>query len=133
MSIKFEIEFEFILPEYNKKMSNFPLYDRLIRDIPNKNLTVKQHHEFLEKIPDINTHGRELLYVLIQCYNKDNGGGDASSTPYGGEVKRCGRNNVSVTWDLASFPHNLRQILYKFVVMHTEEMQEEMMRSETLP
>ena len=133
MSIKFEIEFEFILPEYNKKMSNFPLYDRLIRDIPNKNITVKQHHEFLEKIPDINTHGRELLYVLIQCYSKDNGGGDASSTPYGGEVKRCGRNNVSVTWDLASFPHNLRQILYKFVVMHTEEMQEEMMRSETLP
>jgi hypothetical protein len=129
---KFEIEFRIYSLELQQKMSDFPLYDRLIRDIPSKNLTIKQHQEFLEKVPDINTHGRELLYVLIRCYNKDNGG-DAGGTPYGGEVKRCGRNNVSVTWDLASFPHDLRQILYKFVVMHTEEMQEEMMRSETLP
>ena len=112
-------------------MSNFPLYDRLMSDVPKKNLTVKQHQDFIDKVSGINQHGKELLYVLIQCHSKDNGG--EGSVPYDGETKRSGRNNVSVTWDFASFPQDLRQVLYKFVVMHTEEMQEELMRSGTLP
>ena len=113
-------------------MSNFPLYDSLMKDIPGKNLTMKQHQEFIAKVLEIDVHGKELVYVLIQCYSNANGG-FGSTTPYGGKLERCGRNSMSVTWDLSLFPQDLRHILHKFVLMHTEEMQEEMIRSETLP
>ena len=46
-------------------MSGFPLYDNLIKDLPKKDLSVKEKEEFIRNIKKINMDGRELVYVLI--------------------------------------------------------------------
>lgn len=109
-------------------MSNFPLYDSLVNGIPKKDLTVKQKEEFITKIKNIDSTGRDLVYALIQFYRIENDGGSAcSGIPYKG--KREEDDKVSnISWSLTNFPTKLRHVLYKFVNLHMKNMEEEEVR-----
>lgn len=109
-----------------QKAMNFPLYTSLSKDIPKKDLSVKQKEEFIEKISTIDEIGRDLIYVLIMFYadeyETDN---NVEKLPYNGICENYKKNLSNLTWNFSDFPQDLRHILYKFLKMHIEKRQED--------
>ena len=105
-------------------MSDFPLYTSLLTNLPDKDLTPKQKSEFIKKIEKMDLDGHELLYALIKTYCIENESNTPFTVPYNGKFVK---NNV--TFDLASFPLKLRQLLYKFSVIHVKKMKEDLQMS----
>jgi hypothetical protein len=97
-------------------MSKFPLYSILNVGLPEKDLTAFQKNSFVAKIPTIDKSGRELLYALIRFYHQENNGINF----YGGVTAK-----TSVTFDLEALPLPLKQLLYKFVLVHLKKMKED--------
>ena len=115
------------------KMSNFPLYDSLNKNFPKKDLTVKEKEEFLNKIENIDEAGRDLVYALIQFYRIENEKELPSNVlPYKGIREETSKGKENVTWNFTDFPIKLRHILYKFIQMHTQSMEEDTFRRSTL-
>ena len=113
------------------KMSNFPLYDNLVRDIPKKDLTVKQKEEFVSKIQNIDNKGRDLVFALIQFYRVENEAEDLTEDlPYKGVREEVKKGSGDLTWSFTDFPIKLRHILYKFIIMHVQSMEEDLARQE---
>lgn len=114
-------------------MSNFPLYDSLNRNLSKKDLTVKEKEEFLNKIENIDETGRDLVYALIQVYRIQNENDiTLDILPYKGIREQTSKGKENVTWNFTDFPIKLRQILYKFIQMHTQSMEEDTVRRSTL-
>lgn len=108
-------------------MSNFPLYSRLNKNYPKKDLTGKEKQEFLERVKDIDIIGKNLIYALIQFYYIDNESEKIfKSLPYGGiSEKTTEKNKENVSWVLTDLPIKLRYILLHFVRIHTQSMKED--------
>ena len=105
----------------NKMNSNFPLYKSLSQDIPTSDLTAKQKTELLKLIKNIDNNGCERIYVLIKTHQIENSTDkNALGIPYQGKYVK-----TDLEFDLNELPNELRQILYKFVKIHTETMNEE--------
>jgi hypothetical protein len=114
-------------------MSNFPLYDSLNKDFPKKDLTVKEKEDFLNKIENIDDTGRDLVYTLIQVYSSQNEKDISLDVlPYKGIREQTSKGNENLTWNFTDFPIKLRHILYKFIQMHTQSMEEDIVRRSTL-
>jgi len=103
-------------------MENFPLYDTLFKDLPKKDLSLKQKKDFLSKIENLDPKGTELVYVLIRSFQinelKEN---PKLSIPFGGKV-----DGNEITLNLSKMPINLRQLLYKFLCIHFQAMEEKL-------
>ena len=107
-------------------MSNFPLFINLNKDIPKKDLTIKEKEEFISKIQDIDTSGRDLIYALIQIYYMGNGKEKLlDELPYKGKRYSVCKGKEDLTGSVTDFPIPLRHILYKFIKIHTQSMEEE--------
>jgi len=81
----------------------------------------------MSKIKSIDEKGSELIYALIRVFQMENS--DDITTfklPYDGKYSK---NDMK--FDLNKLPNKLKQILYKFVKLHTETMKEETKLSET--
>ena len=103
-------------------MSKFPLYDSLSKDISGKDLTITQKKSFLKKITNIDQHGHDLVYALIRMYQVENNEQNTSFTlPYNGTFIES-----DIHFDLETFPRALKQILFKYLVVHLDKMKEEM-------
>jgi len=108
---------------------SFPLYDSLTRDLPKKDLSVAKKEEFIEKVKKIDQNGRELVYALIQFFNIKNCEEERSDDlPYGGSREEASKVKDNLSWSLTDFPIKLRHILYKFVNMHIQNMEEQSKR-----
>lgn len=103
-------------------MTKFPLYDSLSKDISNKDLSVIQKRTFIKNVSSIDKNGCELIYALIKTFQIENKEeNDINySLPYKGEY-----NNNDIVFDLDNFPIKLKQILFKFVIVHLQKMKEE--------
>ena len=102
-------------------MSNFPLYDSLSLELKNLDLTTKEKDEFMKLVKNIDADGAERIYVLIRMYQLENS--DDKSTfkiPYGGKYVK---NDIK--FDLNELPNELKQLLYKFIKIHSATMDEE--------
>lgn len=109
-------------------MSTFPLYEQMSRDIKNKDLTKKQKKEFVTLVSKIDTHGAELMYVLIRIFEMNNSKMSGTyKLPYSGTY--TSKNDI--TFDLESLPIKLKQLLFKFINIHIKAMEEE--RRKELP
>ena len=97
-------------------MSNFPLYDNLIKDVKDVDLTAKEKESTIKKIKNINENGNELLYVLIKVYHINNECEHTNYTiPYNGKfVKK------DLKFDLEKLPNKLKQIIKNFIDMHVD-------------
>ena len=114
-------------------MNNFPLYNSLIQNIPTKDLSVKQKEEFIKKVQNIDTKGRDLILALIQFYRIENNKEDIkSSIPYNGISEVTKENTENLTWSLGDFPIKLRNILYKFIIMHIQTMEDDAERNNVI-
>ena len=101
-------------------MSSFPIYDTLSENISQKDLTVKQKEEFMEKIKSLDQQGYELVYALIRTFQMENN--DDKTTfklPYKGKILKN-----EIKFDLEKLPNKLKQMLYKFVNIHIRSMEE---------
>jgi hypothetical protein len=102
-------------------MSNFPLYDNLIKDLPVEEMQVKNKDKFIKLVKDIDEYGCELIYALIRIYQLENS--DDKSTfklPYGGKFVKH-----DMKFDFNELPNELKHILLKFVQIHIKTMKEE--------
>jgi hypothetical protein len=102
-------------------MSNFPLYDNLIKDLPEEEMTVKQKDKFIKLVKDIDEYGSELMYALIRFYQLENS--DDKSTfklPYGGKYIKH-----DMKFDFNELPNELKHILFKFIQIHIKTLKEE--------
>lgn len=97
-------------------MNQFPLYSVLNVNLPSKDLTAAQKNNFIKKIPLMDKDGRELIYALIRFYNCEN----PSPSFYDSIVSKN-----SVMFDLEHFPIPLKQLLYKFILLHLKKLKED--------
>ena len=101
-------------------MSNFPLYDTLLKDTTCDDLTTKEKNDFMDKIKKIDDNGSELIYVLVTMYNLENSEDKSTfKIPYGGKYV-----DNDLTFNLNDFPFQLKQILYKFLILHMKSIEE---------
>lgn len=108
-------------------MSNFPLYDNLSKDISDRDLTVRQKDKFMILIDNLDTNGYELVYALIRVYQLEKSEDRSTfKLPYDGKYLK---NDMK--FDLNQLPCELKQILFKFLQIHTETMKEEVSLQET--
>src|SRR5271156_2337055 len=100
-------------------MSQFPLYSTLIKNLPEKDLTICQKKELVKKINSMDTETHELIYVLTKSFNIEN---DKSNLviPYKGIITKD-----KIEFDLSEMPNKLRQLLYKFVILHNKKLKED--------
>ncbi len=100
--------------------SSFPIYNIMIKDTKNSDLTAKQKNDFISKIATIDKNGYELIYALIKTYEINNEDVPNSfQLPYSGKFV-----NNDIHFDLEKIPLKLRQVLYKFINVHIEQMEE---------
>ena len=105
-------------------MSGFPLYESLRKGLPKKDITVKQKEDLMKKITSIDSAGKELIYILICSHYENSPDGDKQEIlPYGSSF-----SNGKVEFQLTKLPIDLRQMLYKFVLMHLKNMDDEKQR-----
>ena len=112
-------------------MSGFPLYDNLIKDLPKKDLSVKEKEEFIRNIKKINMNGRELVYVLILIYSMQNDRDSTLLVPYNGskEEEKTNDGVYTFSWVYTQFPIKLRHLLTRFVKIHFKKQKEEESRT----
>ena len=104
-------------------MSEFPLYENLIKNVNTKDLKIKQKHEFIEIIKIIDENGKELIYALIRIYFEKNKKEDNMSTSVIEKTSKKGEYNI--TWNFNHFPNKLKQLLYNFVKMNAKKNRED--------
>jgi hypothetical protein len=124
-------------------MSNFPLYDSLNTNIPDKDLTPSQKKDFMKKIESFEEDAHKIVYALIKAYyiknEKDitvkNGNFLTDSIvvnkiPYDGVVTSrgvAGKDKDTFSFNLLKFPNRLRQLIYKFLLLHYKKVEEDKM------
>lgn len=101
-------------------MSNFPLYTTLKKNINKKDLTVAQKNELILKISEMSTDDHEIIYVLVKSYFLESANQDNIIIPYKGKIL-----NENIEFNLSDLPIELRQILFKFITMYQQKLQEE--------
>ena len=108
---------------------SFPLYDRLSKNVLNKELTLKEKNYFLDSIKNIDNNGSELIYVLIKFHSINNNLCPPNCIPFEGKQKDVINNQIDITWSLSKLPNKLKQILLNFLRMHVINMKEEKERN----
>jgi len=100
----------------------FPLYNNLSKDVKKRDITIKQKEEFMQKISEMqsvgDTNGFELLYVLIKVHYLQ------TQTPLELKVLNSKKELKNIEFNLDELPNDLKQILYKFVVLHSQKVNE---------
>ena len=82
----------------------FPLYDNLVKNVIDKDLTAVNKQSFIKKIDKLDRKGQEMIYALIRMYQIENNE-DSLSLPYGGLM-----NDNNIVYDLDKLPNKLKQI-----------------------
>jgi hypothetical protein len=99
---------------------SFPLYTSLSVNLLEKDLTIAQKSELIKKIQSLDLEAHELVYALIKSFYLEYENGDALILPYNGELSK-----ESIIFNLLDMPTKLRQLLYKFIKLHSKKQQEE--------
>ena len=104
-------------------MVNFPLYDNILKEIKDyeltQDLTIEKKKLLLKKIKKLDQNGFNLLYVLIKVFHINNTeDNNVSSIPYEGNIIK---NNIK--FDLDKLPVKLKFIIDKFVELHIKSLE----------
>lgn len=101
-------------------MNNLDLYKSLILNISKKDLTAVQKKELIDKISICDKEGHNLIYSLIKTHFNQNNLNPENNLviPYDGNKK-----NDGFEFNLLNLPNELRQILLKFVILHTRKIE----------
>ena len=102
----------------------FPLYDSIVGMIDpkiiKKDLTKKQKEYFVSNVVKLTPEAKELTYTLIIYFSRDKQAtSDNVSLPYSGQFV----DNGVVEYNFNIFPSTLKQILYKFMNLHSSNVE----------
>jgi hypothetical protein len=98
-------------------------YNSLINNISTKDLNLLQKKDFIKKVERLDQEGRELFFFLIHCYSEQHSTKKKKKKyvcPYNGQ-----QSKNSLAYNLLDFPNELKQLLYRFISMHIQKMEEE--------
>ena len=100
-------------------MSDFPLYNNLIKGIQDKPLSAYQKKKLLKEFELLGDEQHELIYVLIKTYESIN----CSNT----DTVKAFPFNISfseqtIKIDLAQLPNKLQQLICKFTNTHIKSL-----------
>lgn len=99
----------------NTVISSFPLYNNLLVELTNTDLTIKQKEELIHNINSIDNDGMERVYLLVWMYSIDN--------PNTVIIPEC--LNGTIEFNLNELPARLNQLLYKFIDIHKKTCEED--------
>jgi hypothetical protein len=102
-------------------MSNFPLYDSLYKDTEDKDISTAHKKIFIKKIASLDQDGHELVYALIKIYYLKYDDESGIVLPYNGKYV----NKIDITFEFNTFPNKLKNMLYKFVIVHLKKMEDD--------
>jgi len=102
-------------------MSQFPLYENLIKNVSQDDLTFDHKEEFIKLCKTVDTSGAELIYALIRTYQLENCEDKSTfKLPYGGKFVKS-----DMKFDLNDLPNELKHVLYNFIIIHNKKIIEE--------
>jgi hypothetical protein len=105
-------------------MSNFPLYDTLLKETKNKPLTLLQRNKLILQINSMDSKCAEIVLALIWMhYNLNENKTDIKEIPktiYGVELNPTSYVKEDVVFDTKNFPNKLLQILFKFTTLNED-------------
>lgn len=108
---------------------SFPLYDFLIKDISNKELTKDEKIKLMSIIPTLDQKGHDNIYTLIRVHGlKTDMGGNIFETPYDGQkIDKIlnGKPTRDIKFNIDKLPYIVSQLVYKFAIIHTQSMTED--------
>lgn len=102
-------------------MSTFPLYDILIKDAVDVDLTYEQKKEIIEVIPLLDNTEHENLYAVIRFHTLSTKTNEAFNVPYDGKkisTNMYSNNTFDVKFDLDKFPNIMKQMVYNFIQLY---------------
>uniref|UniRef100_A0A6C0LY39 Uncharacterized protein n=1 Tax=viral metagenome TaxID=1070528 RepID=A0A6C0LY39_9ZZZZ len=106
-------------------MSGFPLYDNLIKDLPKKDLSVKEKEQFIINIDNVDLNGQQLMYALVVVFYQHDISKSEDAIPYSGSKEEIKKGVYNFCWVFTKFPIKLRHLLVKFVEMHLDQQKRE--------
>ena len=102
-------------------MSNLPIYEILLKETINEDLSTKEKDEFIKLVKNVDQNGFDILYSLIRIFQLENNEDKSTfKIPYGGKFVKNDLN-----FNLNDLPCKLKQILYKFLLLHIKAMKKE--------
>jgi|SRR3989344_3501999 len=102
-------------------MSNFALYELLLNQASDKDLTSTQKTSLVLSIQNLDEDTNCLIFAVIKTYYISNETSEKTIIPYHGIF--VDKNEVK--FDLAKFPKKLRQMLHNFMKMHQKKLEED--------
>lgn len=111
-------------------MPEFTLYNTLNMNIPKRDLTIIQKTKLTETIPQLDQNGTDLIYAIIKYH-------DITIDKTSNNIYNHKKENTSVDgiydieWNMTDIPIPLRQILYKFVCLEEQRMNDAIERHDT--
>jgi len=100
-------------------MSDFPLYNQIAEKVRDRDLTAPQKLKLAEAIEEMGKEEQEKVYMLIKTHQDQSDViGEPFILPYSGKTV----TPTEIMFDMAKFPHKLRQVLYYFVKLHKKSL-----------
>jgi hypothetical protein len=99
---------------------SFPLYDILLKDCTNTELSIEQKRELINIIPTLDDKAHQNIFTIIRIYGLKNSSSDIFEIPYEGN-----KINNDVKFNLDKLPNVLGQMIYRFITIHNQKMKEE--------
>jgi len=107
----------------------FPLYDVLIKDLPDKELTKDEKMKLVSIVPSLDQNGHDIMYTLIRIHGlKTSGSGNIFDIPYDGQKLdklTNGKPTRDIKFNIEKLHPIASQLVYKFAMMHIEKMEDD--------
>ncbi|MDD4931684.1 MAG: hypothetical protein PHG66_06095 [Candidatus Colwellbacteria bacterium] len=105
---------------------SFPLYDVLIKDVSDNELTREEKTKLMSIIPTLDQKGQDNMYTLIRVHGlKTKAGGNIFEIPYDGQnvdKMTTGKNTRDIKFNIDKLPPTVAQLIYKFAMIHIDTM-----------
>jgi hypothetical protein len=99
---------------------NFPLYDNLIREVENKELTNEQKIDLIRLVNLLDQKGKDIMFTLIRVHGLKMNSGNIFDIPFGGETINTNTSHIrDIKFNVVKLPFILSQIIYRFAQIHS--------------
>ena len=102
----------------------FPLYDDILKQTKEKDLTPTQKKNFSKKVDKLDEAGMRNIYLLIRLYQL-NYEDDHPYPPYNAKLNKKDTDSEEIEFNLEDLPIKLKQMLHVFIGKHIKVMEQE--------
>ena len=99
---------------------SFPLYDILVKDSPNVDLTIEEKKYIVSTIPLLNDEAHKNIFTIIRLHGLKNSSSKVFDIPYSGQ-----KINNDIRFTISKLPNIVKQMIYRFVCIHVKTKEED--------